>query len=269
MHSFNKYYTIKEFVVVIIFAMICMLFSGCTSNYNTTLKESTDATEATENTPYSTSKTDVNTTQNVTEPADIKDDGKKNVDFTWEYGFDEWNYSIHIPNEAYNYFKQIDRNKIGNNFSNYVKDPNDDEWIGGIADNFYQEGQKNGYTDYDIICLMVTFVQSLEYVTDKIGTGYDEYPKFPLETLYDESGDCEDSSILLASLIRELGYGVVLVMFEDHMGVGLQGDESFEGTYYEEAGVRYFFIETTSEGWEIGDLPTDLEEREVTLLHLY
>ena len=114
---------------------------------------------------------------------------------------------------------------------------------------------------YAIRSYYVTFVQSLEYVSDIIGTGYDEYPKFPLETLYDEGGDCEDSSILLSSLIRETGYGTVMVMFDDHMGVGIQGAEDMEGYYFEDNGIRYYYVETTTSGWGIGEMPEELIDR--------
>ncbi|MHB1153512.1 MAG: hypothetical protein ACYCWE_15340 [Eubacteriales bacterium] len=165
---------------------------------------------------------------------------------------------MEIPNEVYNAYKSVNRNILGNYYNLYVTHSSDDEWMSGIAQTFYKEKTESGYDDYQIIELMISFVQSLEYVSDDIGTGYDEYPKFPLETLYDQGGDCEDTSILLASLIRELGYGVVLIMFDDHMGVAVLGESTLEGYYYEYDGLPYYYVETTSPDWQIGELPSEL-----------
>jgi hypothetical protein len=115
---------------------------------------------------------------------------------------------------------------------------------------------------------VIFFVQSLNYVDDKVGTGYDEYPKFPLETLADQGGDCEDSAILLASLLRELGYGTVLLQFQDHMAVGIKGESSIRGSYFELDGSRYYYVETTSTGWDIGEVPDVLKDQPAKILPL-
>ena len=59
-------------------------------------------------------------------------------------------------------------------------------------------------------------------------------------------------------MIREMGYGCALILFDDHMGVGVLGDETMVGSYYEQYGNMYFYIETTDVGWEIGELPDEL-----------
>ena len=54
-----------------------------------------------------------------------------------------------------------------------------------------------------------------------------------------------------------MGYGCCLVEFYDHMGVGVLGDDSIDGYYYTAGGEKYFYVETTGEGWEVGELPPD------------
>jgi hypothetical protein len=71
----------------------------------------------------------------------------------------------------------------------------------------------------------------------------------------DKGGDCEDTSILLASIIDKMGYGVVLVELPDHCGVGVKSGENIIGTYWEYNGSKYYYIETTDLGWAIGELP--------------
>lgn|GEM_PF-1785072 len=189
------------------------------------------------------------------------------VNYTWDYGRDHWSYKLSIPESLYNYYKTIDRKKI-KSYGYYVTDPTDDEYLSSLAEKFREAAKKGNYSDYDMVKNIIFFVQNLNYVDDKVGTGYDEYPKFPLETLADEGGDCEDSAILLASLLRELGYGTVLVQFEDHMGVGLKGEETIPGSYFEVDGDRYYYVETTSPGWDIGEVPEEMMDRPAKILKL-
>jgi len=98
-------------------------------------------------------------------------------------------------------------------------------------------------------------VQSLPYTSDNETTGYDEYPRYPIETLVDNGGDCEDTAILAAALIDAMGYGVVLLRFPTHMAVGVKGSDSLYGTYWTYQDQRYYYLETTGANWEIGELP--------------
>jgi hypothetical protein len=102
---------------------------------------------------------------------------------------------------------------------------------------------------------VISFVQSLPYTVDDVTTAWNEYPRYPIETLFDRGGDCEDTSILVAALLEGLGYDCALLILDedDHCAVGVDIDAY--GTYYEVNGVQYFYLETTGEGWEIGQQP--------------
>ena len=188
----------------------------------------------------------------------------KEVSYTWEYpfGWFSWDWSLNIPVEAVNIYRNIDRKYIYS-YSFYVTHAEDDEYMNSLANVFVETSEREGMSDWEMIELATAFVQGLDYVPDDIGTGYDEYPKFPLETLYDQGGDCEDSSILLASILRELGYGTVLVITEDHMGVGIKASEPANFTYMN---MDYYYIETTSPGWGIGELPEEMNGVSITIL---
>ncbi len=192
----------------------------------------------------------------------------KDIEFTWSDELCTWSYNTSIPTNVYKAYKSIDRNEFYG-YSIYVTDKSDDEWIGEIVKKFKTEGQKYGYTDDDIVKLMISFVQSLDYATDIDTTGYDEYPKFPLETLYDKGGDCEDTCILLASLIREFGYGTVLIIFDDHMGIGIKGETGGIGSYFEYNGTPYYYVETTGENWEIGEIPDEYVQKKASIVPLF
>ncbi len=189
------------------------------------------------------------------------------VSYAWNYGRDHWIYDLSIPKSIIAHYRAVDRKGI-KNYSYYVTDPTDDEYMSGLAGKFKEAAAAGNYSDYDMVKNIIFFVQNLNYVDDKVGTGYDEYPKFPLESLADEGGDCEDSAILLASLLRELGYGAVLLQFEDHMAVGVKGGESIPGSYFEVGGDRYYYVETTSPDWEIGEMPGQMDGQPAKILSL-
>ncbi|MDF3001427.1 MAG: hypothetical protein K0Q48_1546 [Bacillota bacterium] len=189
-------------------------------------------------------------------------------EYFWLYDKSVWSYRMKIPRDSYAYYKTVDRQKI-TSYSYYVTDNSDDESLAALGQTFKEAAELENHSDFEMVENIVLFVQQLDYVDDKVGTGYDEYPKFPLETLADEGGDCEDSAILLASLLRELGFGTVLIQFPDHMGVGVRGEESMEGSYFEtKDGIRYYYIETTSTGWKIGEIPEELMTKPARILSL-
>ena len=81
----------------------------------------------------------------------------------------------------------------------------------------------------------------------------------------DNGGDCEDTAILLASILKEMGYGVVLIEFDDHMAVGLLGDDSLSGTYFQYNNSKYFYIETTAV-MDIGEMPSVYNNQTSTII---
>jgi hypothetical protein len=64
--------------------------------------------------------------------------------------------------------------------------------------------------------------------------------KFPYETLRDNTGVCSAKSLLLAYMLRDMGYDVVLFDYSEHMAVGIRCSEEYD---YQDTG--YAFIETT------------------------
>ena len=106
---------------------------------------------------------------------------------------------------------------------------------------------------------MLAFVQSLPYTSDSVTTGHDEYPRFPIETLVDDGGDCEDTSILFATLTLIMGYGTIYINPPDHYAVGILGN-NLRGTYWthpENSNNTYYYCETTGNNFKIGQLPDE------------
>lgn len=174
------------------------------------------------------------------------------LEFSWRYQGYPWTLSLSIPQSMLEYYQSKDRTPT-EDYSVYVTHPYDDVYIDTIIQKFNFIAIERSYTEIEKINLIISFVQSLPYTSDSVTTSFDEYPRYPLETLVDEGGDCEDTSILTAALLDALNYDIVLVAPPGHMAVGVNIDTY--GTYYEYEGEAYFYLETTGEGWEIGERP--------------
>ena len=90
--------------------------------------------------------------------------------------------------------------------------------------------------------IAISLVQNLEYDSVGLKTG-DIKGKYPYEVLYTGCGVCSEKSELLAYLLRELGYEVVIFRFETEMHDAIGIKCPYEYSY---ANSGYCFVETTS-----------------------
>lgn len=89
--------------------------------------------------------------------------------------------------------------------------------------------------------IAVSLVQKIPYDSEGLEGDYLSN-RYPYEVIYDEKGLCAGKSRLLAILLREFGFGVVLFRFEEeeHMAAGIKCPMEYS---YNSTG--YCFIETT------------------------
>ena len=113
--------------------------------------------------------------------------------------------------------------------------------------------QRRGWSRQERIDFVLSFVQSLPYTHDDVTTGYDEFRRYAIETLIDGGGDCEDTTILVAAILRGLGEKTILIFTPGHIALGVSGN--FTGAYVTYGGTQYYYCETTGTGWTVGDLP--------------
>jgi hypothetical protein len=134
-----------------------------------------------------------------------------------------------------------------------------------LAEKLNQTTQELGYGSFNQVSFILAFVQSLPYTSDSVTTGYDNFPRFPIETLVDDGGDCEDTAILFATLTLILGFGTVYINPEGHLAVGVLGND-LAGSYYTYNNKTYYYCETTGDGWTIGQLPDEWKDETA---HIY
>lgn len=177
-------------------------------------------------------------------------------EYAWIYNGETYTLSLEVPKDLYFFYKNRTRAST-EDYSIYVTHPTDDEYITTVIDKLNQIAAEEGLDEAETVNLVITFVQSLPYTSDDVTTTFDEYPRYPLETLVDEGGDCEDTSILTSALLETMGINVVLLNIPDHMAVGVNADAI--GSYWTYEDSKYYYLETTGQGWEIGVIPPEYQ----------
>lgn len=172
-------------------------------------------------------------------------------EYQWRYkGY--WQWTLRIPEELYFYYQGIPRAPI-EDYSIYVTHPGDDPYIEELATSLKQKAVEEGFNSEETVNFIASFVQQcIEYKSDLETKQKQEYPRYPLETLVDGTGDCEDKSILTAAMLQAMDYEVVLLSFPEHMAVGVAVTIT-SPWYCDYEGRRYYYLETTRGGWEVGE----------------
>ena len=190
-----------------------------------------------------------------------EDEGKDFVrTYSWEYAGETYSFTYRIPWKTYNYYSE--RPRTYRNYAVYTHESKEHPFVDGFSKALQLEASENGLNRWETIGFVTCFVQQLAYVRES-----GEYPKFPVETLADKGGDCEDSSILLATLLDRMGYDVLLVNPPGHMAVAL-ACKNCSGPAYEKDGRKYYYIETTGTGFKVGEIPDEYKKTKDKLFRL-
>jgi hypothetical protein len=191
-------------------------------------------------------------------------------EFEWSYNEYDWTWSLDIPISLYEAYKSVPvSTRLLYQSSGYgFLTTTNDVYLEMVAEKLQEASSQEGFESYDEVSFVLAFIQSLPYTSDSVTSGYDEYPRFPLETLVDNGGDCEDTAILFATLTLIMGYGTVYINPPEHYAVGILGEEGLPGYYFTYKNKRYYYCETTGEGWEIGDLPPEYQDVEATIYEI-
>ncbi len=181
--------------------------------------------------------------------------------FAWDYDGNHWTWNLSIPKAQYDAYKEVSvysRTRHGPEGYGYLT-TTEDYYLRTLAKKLNETTTGLRYSSYDQVSFVLAFVQSLPYTSDNVTQGYNEYPRFPIETLVDDGGDCEDTSILFASLTLILGYGTVYLNPPNHYAVGILGN-NLKGSYFTypaDSNKTYYYCETTGNGFKIGQLPEE------------
>jgi len=157
----------------------------------------------------------------------------------WTHNNQPFTTQFGIAEDKYWYYKDQKRTTSADSKFATPHDPVIQTIAKDIADASVSAGDPCTY------CLAIDFVESMMYQKDIDYNSNIDYPKYAIETIVDERGDCEDTSFLMASILEALDVDTVLLLYSDHMAVGFASDNC-PGNYYHYQGRKYCFLETTN-----------------------
>ncbi|MBO4327962.1 MAG: hypothetical protein J5831_00965 [Bacteroidales bacterium] len=184
--------------------------------------------------------------------------------FTWACGDQIRECTLHIDDGLLHYYRN-DRDHMAYryssfnandthapaNFYSFIFSKHDREVIRDLA----RQLADTITSEKGRIEAALSFVQSLPYAKDQTSKGREEYLRYPVETLADGMGDCEDKSMLLGAVLGEWGMDYVLLLPPDHLALGVRCDSVEADRYFQFDGKKYYYLETTSRHWKIGQIP--------------
>jgi hypothetical protein len=182
--------------------------------------------------------------------------------YEWTYRSEQWQWELPIPLSVYIEYLEKPRPPVIKDYVHMARDLNDDHYIDMIVSQTNVVSLTRDFTDRRKIGYVVAFVQNLTYLVDETTKSSYEYPKYPIETLFDRGGDCEDTSILLAAILDRLGYDVALLYLPNarHVAVGIFIPKAY-GAFYEYDGKKYYYIDTAYGAYRIGKIPPEITDK--------
>jgi len=172
--------------------------------------------------------------------------------FDWYTRGHEARITLCVPRDLYQHYQGFTHVPPSRNQAEmFALNSDDREFLRSVIGKIKDASGSLTYDARNDYRNVVAFVQSISYSSDRDTKGTDEYFRYPVETLYDQTGDCEGTAILAAALLHEMGYDVALISLPEHMAVGLACDNC-NGYYYPYDGKKYYFLETTGAGFRAG-----------------
>jgi len=190
-------------------------------------------------------------------------------EYRWMFAGSFHTINLDIPFNKYEWAVQSTVNRSPQNrgsrfMANFVTV--DDSVIISLADQLTSLAQDHDYNASETVNFVMSFVQqSIHYWEDSESKDQKEYWRYPIETLVDEQGDCEDTSVLFAAIIENMNtYEAVLLFYiiddeTGHLASGVSGFnmDGFSISFEEN---DYYYVETTSTGFKAGEKPNDIPD---------
>ena len=185
--------------------------------------------------------------------------------FIWQYQSQEYSLTLTLNYEDYNSYKLLDHSTSGWDDYQRFSTPSTG-YIIQLANTLSSMADNAGHTSsLEKAEFILAFVGAIPYQYDIDGMGVSDYPKYPIEMLWEYAGDCEDAAALYISLVEAVGYDAVLLLLlvksdsdDDEWGghampaiyIPGHSGNSVTPSSGEKAGTQFYFAEAT--GWYDG-----------------
>jgi outer membrane murein-binding lipoprotein Lpp len=162
-------------------------------------------------------------------------------------------YEWDLPVILRNYFNYKDKSRPG---SMTAMITTDDAALNLLVGDIKDSSILNNLKKSDTINLVAKLIQNIPRINKEVTTVYDNYPRYPIETIVEQAGDSQDAAILTATILKMLEYDVVFFSYgsPQHIAVGVYMPGT-GGYGWEYKGKRYSYLETTGETYVLGDCP--------------
>lgn len=163
----------------------------------------------------------------------------------------------------------------GNDFYNHVermfKEETDRHHLAIINRHIASLSNEHRLTMLESIQFILDFVQepNIRYAHDDESTSFNEYVRYPDETLYDKAGDCDCKAMLAAALFHNAGLRVLYITSNTHAAVAVECQPEWFGNWNNPGlsdglllhqGRHYYFCETTGDRFRVGDTNCDISQ---------
>lgn len=125
-----------------------------------------------------------------------------------------------------------------------------------ILKGFNEIFSKENLNNRDKVYFIISFVQNIEY--KRPGGQLDLLP--PLGTLATRFGDCDTKALLLYIILERAGVNCIMYWSFQYKHAMLGVALNSSGNFKVHNGKKYYFVETTYPGWNIGDIDPEMDD---------
>jgi hypothetical protein len=185
---------------------------------------------------YSTQCTDKNVYINF--------DKSKKLQYSFNYKEKSFDYEVELLDDLYKFSSELKKQDCYIDYffddKMYFEDPYNNYFMKKVSEDFINLKER-GYSNDEIVEIATIFVQSIPYGN----VGADMYNQYPYETFYKNEGNCLDKSVILAAILKNIGYTTYIVTTQEE-----EGYHALVAIVCENGNIKYkdedvCFIETT------------------------
>ncbi len=180
--------------------------------------------------------------------------------YSFTYQSHQFDWTLSIPLRTYFYYKDKPRIDDVSKYSSMITDTYADSLINIIVNELKEATLTLDLGKADVVNMVSAFVHSLTHTNKVTATPNDDYACYPIETLFQQGGDSEDNTILVAAILNKLDYNMVYFVFtqQKHVAIGIDIPAYTGLTSWEYEARKYAYLETTGDiVYQLGSCPNE------------